>query len=116
MKKIIIIDGKEVEFKSTTLTALIYKKQFKRDFLRDSHKLGSFKIKNPTKISITDFSHNEIDIMCNLIWALAKTADQTIPGPNKWINTFESFPLLEIIPVLKEMIINAGKNTFIVRR
>ena len=34
----------------------------------------------------------------NVIWSMAKAADQTIAPPKEWFNEFETFPLDEVLP------------------
>lgn len=47
-------------------------------------------------IKLSAFSSTD---MINIIWALAKAADDTIPPPRKWIRQFEDgFPLDLIVP------------------
>lgn len=40
----------------------------------------------------------------NIVWAMAKNADDTIPEPRKWLNTFETFPVDEIAPAVFELL------------
>lgn len=40
----------------------------------------------------------------NLVWALAKNADDEIPEPKKWVKQFETFPLDIIAPEVFKMI------------
>lgn len=36
----------------------------------------------------------------NIFWAMAKNADDRIPGPKEYFNTFDRFPLDEVAPAL----------------
>ena len=47
--------------------------------------------------------------MYNIIWALAKTADDTIPPPQEWLDTFDTFPIFQIFGEVKELLDNSGK-------
>lgn len=40
----------------------------------------------------------------NVVWAMAKNADETLPEPRKWLNQFETFPLDELVPAVFEML------------
>lgn len=48
-------------------------------------------------LQLTDF--------INVLWAMAKTADDSIPEPNKWVRQFDTFPLDILVPEAGEMII-----------
>jgi hypothetical protein len=95
MEKTLTIDGKQVRFKSTAATPLRYKAQFGKDYFAELFKMK----KNQESLENLDF-----EVFYNLVWALAKTADKNIPDPITWLDEFEEFPLMEIIPELQELI------------
>ena len=49
----------------------------------------------------------------NLIWAMAKNADHTIDEPREWLDSFDDFPLFDILaeltPFLLESMISKKK-------
>ncbi|OLN21907.1 hypothetical protein BTO30_12475 [Domibacillus antri] len=107
MEKTLTIDGKEVRFKSTAATALRYKAQFRKDYLTDIIKLSSLeKLGNLNRDSVTsdDLEGIDFEVMYNIAWVLAKTADPNISDPITWLDGFEEFPLMDIIPELTEMV------------
>jgi hypothetical protein len=104
MEKTITIDGKQVRFKSTGATALRYNMQFRKDFFVEIMKLDRLKkIKdiqeNPNLLDGIDF-----EVFFNVAWTMAKTADPEIPDPITWLDSFDEFPLMDIIPELEELI------------
>lgn len=46
-----------------------------------------------------------VDLVINVLWAMAKTADANTEPPRKWIKQFDSFYLDEIVPELLEMVL-----------
>lgn len=44
-----------------------------------------------------------VDLL-NIVWAMARNADDTIPEPRKWFNQFEVFPLDEILPAVFDLL------------
>lgn len=109
MEKTILIDGKEVRFKSTGGTALRYKAQFRKDYFAEILKLiPSFqKLEkvNTNKITSKDLEGLDFEVFYNFAWVLAKTADSSIPDPLTWLDSFDSFPMIEIIPELQDMLL-----------
>ena len=101
MEKILTIDGRQVKFKSTGAFLLRYKTQFGRDALKDIYKLqGSIDAEgNIANIDILD-----LEVIYDLVWTLAKTADPSIPPPMEWLDTFGEFPLAEIVPEVIDLI------------
>ncbi|MCE5222054.1 MAG: hypothetical protein LLF98_12580 [Clostridium sp.] len=104
--KVIEIDGKQVEFKSTAATPLRYKKQFGKDYFAEILKLEklekamkSKKMSDAEKLANIDF-----ELFYNIAWIFAKTADKAIKEPIEWLDEFDSFPIGEILPQLLELI------------
>lgn len=46
-----------------------------------------------------------VDLVINVIWAMAKTADDTIEPPKKWVRQFDGFYLDEILPEVLDMVL-----------
>lgn len=105
MEKVIKIDGKDVRLKVTAGFMYRYKAQFGREYLADIIALedaakAAKKAKNVSgRLGGIDFN-----VMYDIIWALAKTADDTIPPPQEWLDTFDTFPVLEIFGEVKELL------------
>jgi len=107
MEKTITIDGKEIRFKSTGATALRYKSQFRKDLFQELFKMGGFDkvINKKTKdINPADLEGLDFDLFYEIAWVMAKTADPSIPDPIAWLDRFDEFPMMEIIPQLTELI------------
>jgi len=103
MEKVLIIDGRQVRFKSTGAFLLRYKAQFGRDAIQDIFKLeGAFKGNEIANVDVLD-----LEIFFNLAWTLAKTADPTIPPPMEWLDGFSEFPIMDIIPEISDMIFSS---------
>jgi len=108
MEKILIIDGRQVKFKSTGAFLLRYKAQFGRDALQDILKLqGAIDNKNQIK----NIDALDLEVFYNLVWTLAKTADPSIPPPLEWLDEFSEFPLIDIIPEIVDMIFSCLTST-----
>ena len=107
MEKTITIDGKDVRFKSTGGSAIRYKAQFGKDFFADVAKLTS--LEKLTKIDDKDFKPEDLEgldftFFYNIAWVYAKTADKEISDQLTWLDSFEEFPIIEIIPDLQKLI------------
>ncbi|EKN68073.1 hypothetical protein P9E76_15475 [Schinkia azotoformans] len=112
MEKTVTIDGKKVRFKSTGATALRYKAQFKKDYFSEILKLNQLSKLKVDKNSQLDLDNVELDnvdfeVFFNITWSLAKTADNSIPDPLTWLDGFDVFPILDIIPELTDMIVES---------
>lgn len=114
MEKTIVIDGKDVRFKSTGATALRYKSQFKQDLFKDLFKMaGLEKVMNsdPNEMNPEDLEKLDFNVFYNIVWVLAKQADPSIPEPLEWLDTFDEFPMMEVIPELHELIFASMQST-----
>lgn len=107
MEKTILIDGKQIRFKANGATPLRFKAQFGKDYFKEILKLlpmQSLAGKTPEEIDIQDLEALDFEVFYNMAWILAKTADPTIPEPIAWLEQFEEFPMVDIIPDLQELI------------
>ena len=107
MEKTITIDGKDILFKSTGGSAIRYKAQFGKDYFADVVKLNS--LDALTKINDKDFKAGDLDgvdtnFFYNIAWVFAKTANKEIKDQLTWLDSFDEFPIIDIIPDLMELI------------
>lgn len=96
MEKTIHIEGRIVRFKCTAGTMIRYRNQFNREFLSDLAKLEKVKNGNYDALTLAPFY--------DIIWVMAKTADDTIPDPISWYDTFESFPVTDVFSQLRDIL------------
>ncbi|MFS0591712.1 hypothetical protein AB1L05_08930 [Cytobacillus horneckiae] len=105
MEKIVVIDGQPVNFKSTGATVVRYKAQFGRDFFRDLFKLQNVgKAKEDGTIEVGSIENIDFEFFYNFAWVLAKQGNKEIGDPITWLDTFDSFPIIEIIPEIQDLI------------
>jgi hypothetical protein len=108
MEKTITIDGKQVRFKSNGATALRYKAQFGKDYLKEILKMASLekigkKQKANKEIDPKDLEVLDFEVFYNIAWIMAKTSDPTIGEPLEWLASFDEFPIDEIFPEMQEL-------------
>ena len=108
MEKILTIDGRQVKFKSTGAFLLRYKAQFGRDALKDIFVLQ--KVIGESG-NITNIDALDLEVLYDLAWTLAKTADPSIQTPLEWLDTFGEFPLIDIMPEIADMIFSSLTST-----
>jgi hypothetical protein len=112
MEKTIKIDGKEIRFKTNGATPLRYKAQFGRDYFKEILKLAPLeKLSGKKKIEGKDLEILDFEVFYNIAWIMAKTADPAIPEPIAWLEQFEVFPMVEIIPELQELMLASFQTT-----
>lgn len=106
MEKTITIDGKDVRFKSTAATPLRYKAQFGKDYLTEILKLSALRSLAKEDIEAEDLEGLDFEVFYNIAWVMAKTANKEIGDPLTWLDGFNEFPMLEIIPELQDMMLS----------
>lgn len=110
MEKIIKIDGRDVKLKATAGFMYRYKSQFGREYLADMIEFEEAAKKAAKEKNVTNkMKYYNFNTMYNIIWALAKTADDTIPPPQEWLDTFDTFPIFQIFGEVKELLDSSGK-------
>lgn len=118
-EKIVNIAGRDVRFKATGGCAYRYKAQFGREFIADAvsmqkafgecqtkekvkckRKDGKIEYKEVTEYDVTKLN---LDLMYNMLWVYAKTAEPSIPPPQEWLDEFDEFPVFDIWSELEEI-------------
>lgn len=104
MEKVLNIGGKEIKMKSTAGTMMRYRNYFNRDFIKDLMKLQK---KLGEKIEDgTQFEAIDLDIFEKIAWCMAKTADNDIPDIEHWLDNFESFDIMQVLPSIMELLVS----------
>lgn len=103
MEKVLTIGGKEVKLKSTAGTMMRYRNYFNRDFIKDLMNLQgklNEKIENGTEFEALDLAMFE-----KIAWCMAKTADDTIPDIEHWLDDFETFDIMAVLPDIMNLLV-----------
>ena len=103
MEKILNIGGKDIKLKSTAGTMMRYRNNFNRDFIKDLVNLQGKLTDKTTKGA--EFNAIDLDIFEKIAWCMAKTADDTIPDIEKWLDEFETFDIMQVLPQIMELIV-----------
>ena len=111
MKKTINIENQPVEVNSSMGWLFIYREQFGHDILPDILPLldaaceilleayeSQDKLLEKAKEGLAErviitLAAMEITTIINVMWAMAKNADSTLPSPKEWANQFDTFPV-----------------------
>jgi len=101
VEKIINISGKDVRFKATAGTLARYRMYFKRDLLKDLMKLS--KKLEKIKDSEEQFEMLDLEVFEYIAWTMAKTADNNIPALENWLDDFETFSIIQILPEIIQL-------------
>lgn len=101
MEKTLTIDGRQVPFKCTAGTLIRYRNQFNREFLSDIAKMKDLG-ENPELMSLSPFY--------DIVWVMAKTADDSVPDPLTWYDGFDNFPITEVFEKLQGLILAVIKT------
>ena len=105
MEKTLHIGGRDVRFKATAATLIRYKAETGSEFLRDcammSQAVGTDADGNAV---LRNAAMLNVDIAFGLAWAMAKTADKSIPDMLTWLDTFDDFDIQLVMSELFSMI------------
>lgn len=110
MEKTITIDGKKVRFRNSGAVMLRYKMQFGKEFLAElaqmEEAVQTRKVKGKDTVVSYDLEKFNLEVMYNILWTLAKNADNSIPEPLEWLDSFEEFPVFDIFQQIEEILSN----------
>lgn len=137
MKKTINIGEKEVILDNNFGWLLIYREQFGHDILptlmpllasflnlaagvlQETGKSDSIDVKDVLAIAdgesmtaaLIHMSGFELTELINIVWCLAKNADEDIPEPRKWIKDFDTFPLDTLVPEVFKLVLEGSASS-----
>lgn len=100
MKDTVVINDKNVEVEVTAYTMLIYEDTFKgRSFLRDAD-----------RILVKNLNDVKFGSAVKLLWAAAKTADDTIPNFKAWSKNLSIKDAISATDTIIELIVNSLRS------
>jgi hypothetical protein len=103
MEKVLKIGNKEIKMKSTAGTMMRYRNNFNRDFIKD---LVNIQGKLAEKVENgKEFEAIDLDIFEKIAWCMAKTADNSIPDIEHWLDEFETFDVMQVLPELMNLLV-----------
>ena len=102
MEKIISIGGKDIKLKSTAGTMMRYRNNFNRDFIKDLIKLQQ-SLTNKLDNDV-EFNALDLDMFEKIAWCMAKTADDNIPDIEHWLDEFDTFDIMQVLPQIMELL------------
>lgn len=113
MEKTIKIGEQQVRFKATAGLSYRYYLQFGKEYAADLAEMQNFIITDENGNKSYDFSKYNQQVIYNLIWVMAKTADDNIPDPLTWLDSFDAsdFNINEIFSALQPLIAANNKTT-----
>lgn len=121
MRKVIKIDkDNKFEINTSWGWAYIYQERFGHDIIPDLVPAIDTILESLTGLLNGDISYDddmgdklygmEITTATNLIWALAKNADEDIPDVKEWLDEHD-LPLVDIMPEVMEILIKSSVST-----
>lgn len=115
MQKIINIDGQDILLKVNGGFLIDYKMRFKKDVFQEFFKIANALSNTDEDNSLSVMSTLDMGTIYNIIYLMAKTADNSIPDePVEWFRKFDSFPIADIltdaIELMAESFIGDGQK------
>lgn len=130
MEKVIKIGKQEVKLSNNVAWLMEYKDQFGKDATQELIPLVATMIETLGS-GLTAYQNGEINLealseaiegrafellvpiyqselsttLINIIWAMAKAADETIDPPKKWVRQFDSFPFDVVGPEVWDLVV-----------
>lgn len=102
MKKIIEIDGKQVQFKASAAIPRIYRVKYGRDIFKDLMKLE--KALNSNNAEDSGLDTFSLETFENIAYLMAKHADPSLPDTaEEWLDEFSVFSIYQVLSEIIEL-------------
>lgn len=102
MQKTIHIGDSVFNLATTGAVLCIYKQQFGVEYYDDFLRITS--INSNINASDADKTAITLEVGYRLIWSMAKAADASIQDPDSWIDSFETFPITQLLSIAMELL------------
>lgn len=119
LRKKVVIDGKEVEFKASAAVPRIYRMKFRRDLFVDLQKVAKSVMEKGKKENQEEKGAKEekeiqggseipiedLEMFENIAYVMAKHADpENVPADiMDWLEQYETFSIYQILPAILEL-------------
>lgn len=104
MRKVIEIDGKKCEFKSSAAIPRMYRLKFNRDIFVDLAKLDAEVKKAKRDRHNSSIPISSLEVFENVAYLMHKHGDPNQPQDiNEWLEQFEMFDIYEVLSQIMEM-------------
>ena len=125
MEKVINVAGQQVRFKCTGGFLLLFRQLTGKDPIKAITDLDSILSKKKEEAKkkeegeledkvlkdfAEDLSFQDLYIFYEILWVLARSADSTVGDMVEWVNSFDEFPVADIIVECLELIEAAFKS------
>lgn len=110
MRKTLIIDGQKVELKSTGAIAKRYKFIFGKDYFAEVMRLAPLTKMDLENLDSMNYSLLDMEVFYNFIYILALTADPALPNQMDWLDSFDEFPIMELIPEIQDILLHSMQS------
>ncbi|WP_433322454.1 hypothetical protein ACRHK7_01110 [Weissella tructae] len=114
MESVVSIGGREVRLISSGATPILYKNAFKRDFFEDfsgvmevAEVASSAEKGKEMEALLPLFKNGQITKLYNFVWVYAKNADTNVPPLEEWLDTFDVFPIFDVLAELIELMMSS---------
>lgn len=110
MESKVKLGDQEVRLISSGATPILYKNAFKRDFFEDfsgvmevAEVASNAEEGQEMKALLPMFKNGQITKLYNFVWVYAKNADNSIAPLDEWLDTFDEFPIFDIMAELMNL-------------
>jgi hypothetical protein len=101
MFKVVTIENKKIPMRSSGMTGRIYAREFKKDLLSTIYSLD--KLKNGEQV--------DGEVINELAWVLAKTANPKIKDFEDWLDGFETpFSIMKAMPQITDLLFDSSSG------
>lgn len=106
-KKTITVAGKDITLAVDGAMALVYNSEFQRDYIADVLTVGAtMAALNKPDADPELYKTLDTSVLYNLVYVLAKNADDTIPSPIDWYRTFDEFPIIDVFMQIDDLLMS----------
>lgn len=99
------IDGKTIEAQASVYTLVLYEQEFQSDLIKDL--FGKTSLEDADQGAYIDFTLNNWAAIPRVLWAMAKTVDNTVPRYQEWAKGITGIDMFSLNQEIAEAVVDA---------
>lgn len=108
MEKTIEIDGKNVRLKSNALLPIVFRANFGRDIFEVQSQIFGL---GKSGLSVRQIKDIECVGVMQMVWTMAKIADDSIKPFEEWVGEFDEFPVFDFFNEIFDLFLTNISST-----
>lgn len=105
MEKVVNIGGRDVTLKVTAKLPIVFEAQFNKNFMQVQNDLLKIARTDEKGNQIIDLTKLDYLSLCQIIWAMEKSANPETPPFDDWLDLLDALPMIDTVAEITDLLL-----------